>query len=114
MAWGMKWEWLDMGLDNDVKTMAVRERMRVRYDSYTNNAAAQERLELAQVALDELPAYQAKIIKREVRALTRKVRGLGEKEGLALVWAIGKLFKEHPAYYESNLSEHILKQLERR
>ena len=60
-----------MGLDNDIRTMAVRERMRVRYDRYTNNEAAQERLELAQVALDELPAYQAKIIKQEVRALIR-------------------------------------------
>ena len=114
MAWGMTWEWLDMGLDNDIRTMAVRERMRVRYGSYTNNEAAQERLELAQVALDELPAYQAKIIKQEVRALTRKVKGLGQKEGLALVWAIGKLFKEQPAYYERRLSEHILKQPERR
>lgn len=114
MAWGMTWEWLDMGLDNDIRTMAVRERMRVRYDRHTNNAAAQERLELAQVALDELPAYQAKIIKQEVRALTRKVKGLGQKEGLALVWAIGKLFKEQPAYYERRLSEHILKQPERR
>jgi len=95
-----------MGLDNDIKTMAVRERMLARY------RAAQERLELAQVALDELPAYQAKIIKREVRALTRMVKGLGQKEGLALVWAIGKLFKEHPAYYESQLSEYIIKHLE--
>mgnify|MGYP003146211110 CR=1 FL=1 len=101
-----------MGLDNDIRTMAVRERMRVRYDRYTNNEAAQERLELAQVALDELPAYQAKIIKQEVRALTRKVKGLGQKEGLALVWAIGKLFKEQPAYYESQLSEYIIKHLE--
>ena len=101
-----------MGLD--IHSMSVRERMRVRYDRYTNNEAAQERLELAQVALDELPAYQAKIIKQEVRALTRKVKGLGQKEGLALVWAIGKLFKEHPAYYERRLSEHILKQPERR
>ena len=101
-----------MGLD--IHSMSVRERMRVRYDRYTNNEAAQERLELAQVALDELPAYQAKIIKREVRALIRKFPGIGQKEGLALVWAIGKLFKEHPAYYERRLSEHILKQPERR
>ena len=101
-----------MGLKYDIHTMSVRDRMRVRYDRHTNIAAAQERLELAQVALDELPAYQAKIIREQVRALTRKIEGLGHKEGLALVWAIGKLFKEQPAYYESLLSEHILKHLE--
>ena len=101
-----------MGLKYDIHTMSVRDRMRVRYDRHTNIAAAQERLELAQVALDELPAYQAKIIKQEVRALIRKFPGMGQKEGLALVWAIGKLFKEQPAYYESQLSEYIIKHLE--
>ena len=101
-----------MGSKYDIHSMSVRERMRVRYDRHTNNAAAQERLELAQVALDELPAYQAKIIRGQVRALIRKFPGMGRKEGLAFVWAIGKLFKEQPAYYESLLSEHILKHLE--
>jgi putative effector of murein hydrolase len=101
-----------MGLPTDIHTIALQDRLRIRYNRYTINAAAQERLQLAQVALDALPEDQADSIRRQVRTLTRKIRGLGQVEGVALLWAIGKLFKEQPAYYESLLSGHILKHLE--
>ena len=72
-----------------------------RYD--TVQAASKMRLDVAEDALKRLDVNEQRMIKAEARWLKRCIKGLGEREALALIAAIGKYFVENPEIFDSIL-----------
>ena len=82
----------------------LRNRLLQKYGQYaTVQSASKLRLDVAENALRKLGGDDAQLIKSEARWLKRTIRGLGEREAVALLAAIGKFFIEQPDIFESIL-----------
>ena len=81
----------------------LRNRLLRQYGNETVQSASKLRLDVAENALRKLGGDDAQLIKSEARWLKRTIRGLGEREAVALLAAIGKFFVEQPDIFESIL-----------
>jgi hypothetical protein len=81
----------------------LRNRLLRQYGNETVQSASKLRLDIAENALRKLGGDDAQIIKSEARWLKRTIKGLGEREAVALLAAIGKFFVEQPDIFESIL-----------
>ena len=82
----------------------IRNKLLQKYGQYESfQSASKLRLDVAEDALHKLGGNDAKFIKSEARWLKRSIKGLGKREAIALIAAIGKFFIEHPGIYESIL-----------
>jgi|TARA_R110000824_G_scaffold26803_3_gene91731 hypothetical protein len=82
----------------------LRNKLLHKYGQYeTVQSASKLRLDVAEDALKKLGGEDAQLIKSEARWLKRSIRGLGEREAVALIAAIGKFFVEQPEIFESIL-----------
>jgi hypothetical protein len=82
----------------------LRNKLLQKYGQYeTVQSASKLRLDVAEDALCKLGGDDAQTIKSEARWLKRSIKGLGEREAVALVASIGKFFVEHPDIFESIL-----------
>ena len=81
----------------------LRNRLLRQYGNETVQSASKLRLDVAENALRKLGGDDAQLIKSEARWLKRTIMGLGEREAVALLAAIGKFFVEQPDIFESIL-----------
>jgi hypothetical protein len=81
----------------------LRNKLLHKYGSETVQSASKLRLDIAEDALRKLGGDDAQLIKSEARWLKRTIKGLGEREAVALLAAIGKFFIEQPDIFESIL-----------
>ena len=82
----------------------LRNKLLQKYGQYeTVQSVSKLRLDVAEDALKKLGGEDAQLIKSEARWLKRSIRGLGEREAVALIAAIGKFFVEQPEIFESIL-----------
>ena len=81
----------------------LRNRLLRQYGNETVQSASKLRLDVAENALRKLGGDDAQLIKSEARWLKRTIKGLGEREAVALLAAIGKFFVEQPDIFESIL-----------
>lgn len=81
----------------------LRNRLLRQYGNETVQSASKLRLDVAENALRKLGGDDAQLIKSEARWLKRTIKGLGEREAVALLAAIGKFFVKQPDIFESIL-----------
>ena len=93
-----------MGTKYSPTEYTLRNKLLATYGRYdTVQAASKMRLDVAEDALKQLEDKEARLIKSEARWLKRCIKGLGEREALALIAAIGKYFVENPEVFDSIL-----------